>query len=153
MVRARATRLIPRAAIGVAPEQATLVNIETVMWVDAPRRRTLPTVTILGRDVHITIRLAHVTWDFGDGRSRTTNSAGTPYDRPCDTKMCPGYFGHVYRHTGRRQITATATWTASFTVGGGRPVAIPGTVAGPTAGADIHVKEARGVLVPNPGER
>ena len=60
MVRDEASRLIPQAAIGLAPEQATLVNIETVMWVDAASPHPLPAVTILGRGVRITIRLAHV---------------------------------------------------------------------------------------------
>jgi hypothetical protein len=155
MVRERVSRLIPAAAIGLAPEQTTLVNIETVMWVDAPRQRTLPAITILGRSVRITIRLAQVSWNFGDGERDTSPTAGKAYDGrtdPCDARLCPSYYGHLYVHTGMMQISATATWTATFTVGTGRPVTIPGTVTGPTATAPIHVKQARGVLVPNPGE-
>ncbi len=155
LVRERVSRLIPDAAIGLAPEQTTLVNIETVMWVAAPKQRTLPTITILGRNVHITIRLAQVSWNFGDGERDTSPTAGKAYDQrrdPCDAKLCPSYYGHLYVHTGIVQISATATWTATFTVGTGRPVTIPGTVPGPTATAPIHVKQARGVLVPNPGE-
>ena len=44
------------------------------------------------------------------------------------------------------------SWWASFTVGAGPPVTIPGSVAGPTATATIKVKEARAVLIPNPGD-
>jgi hypothetical protein len=155
MVRDHASRLIPQAAIGLAPQHATLVNIETVMWVDATSPNALPAVTILGRGVRITIRLAHVNWDFGDGDHLASIGPGKRYDErrhPCDTKLCPDYFGHVYIRTGTMSISATASWTATFTVDGGQPVAIPGTVTGPTAGAAIHVKQARGVLVPNPGQ-
>ena len=134
LVRERVSRLIPDAAIGLAPERATLVNIETVMWVAAPKQRTLPTITILGRNVHITIRLAQVSWNFGDGERDTSPTAGKAYDQhrdPCDAKLCPSYYGHLYVHTGIVQISATATWTATFTVGTGRPVTIPGTVPQP----------------------
>lgn len=154
MVRAQASRLIPAVAIGLAPDQATLVNIQTLMWLDTASSRALPLVTILGRQVQLRIRLAHVHWDFGDGQQANTRTAGTRYDArstPCDTTTCPGYFGHIFRHTGIKTITATAGWSATFTIGAGRPVSIPGTVSGPSTTATIHVKQARGVLVPTPG--
>ncbi|PZS27054.1 MAG: hypothetical protein DLM58_19415, partial [Pseudonocardiales bacterium] len=48
MVREQVARLVPRAVIGLAPRQATLVNIETVMWVGTGERRTLAPLMILG---------------------------------------------------------------------------------------------------------
>ena len=63
---------------------------------------------------------------------------------------CPDYFGHTYRGTGPVTVAATAYWQASFTVGRGGVVDIPGTVAGPTGTAELAVKQARSVLVPNP---
>lgn len=155
MVRDHAVRLIPAAAIGVAPKTWSLVNIQTVLWVDAPSPQTLPAARILGRDVRITIRLRDVRWNFGDGVTETASNAGKAYDDvhdPCSTKLCPHYDGHVYSDSGPMTITATAEWSATFTVGGGNAVTIPGTIAGPTARTTITVKQARGVLVPNPGE-
>ena len=153
MVRDRAVRLIPSAPLGLAPHDTTLVNIQTIMWVDAPKTRTLPAVAILGRQVVITITLDHVAWSFGDGHSDTSNGPGTPYSRshPCTTAQCPGYFGHTYLDTGSNSVTATASWTASFTVDGGAATTIPGTIAGPTARTTLAVKQARSVLTPNPG--
>ncbi|MBE7189754.1 MAG: hypothetical protein INR67_15805 [Jatrophihabitans endophyticus] len=154
-MRDRVVRLIPSAAVGLAPHGATLVNIETVMWVDAGDRQTLAPVEILGRRVVITLKLDHVDWRFGDGRSDRTGDAGRRYREhadPCTTRECPDYFGHTYQRPGRVHVNATASWTARFTVDGGAPVTIPGTVAGPTAQAGITIKQARGVLVPNPGE-
>jgi hypothetical protein len=154
MVRQQAVRLIPSAAIGVAPKTWSLVNIQTVLWVDAQSRQTLPTARILGQAVRITITLHDVRWNFGDGTTNTASTAGKAYDPkhdPCSTKLCPHYYGHVYADAGPTTITATADWDASFTVGGGNQVTIPGTIAGPTARTSITVKQARGVLVPDPG--
>jgi hypothetical protein len=153
MVRQRVVRLIPSATVGLAPRDATLVNIQTVMWVDAPATRTLPAITILGQQVVVRLKLDHVAWNFGDGDSATSRGPGKAYDEqrdPCQSARCPDYFGHVYRDTGRVNIAATAYWQASFTVDGGPTVNIPGTVAGPAGHADLAVKQARAVLVPNP---
>lgn len=154
MVRDRVVRLIPTAAVGLAPHGATLVNIETVMWVDARDQQTLAPVEILGRRVVISLRLDHVQWRFGDGSSDSTNGAGRRYREqsdPCTTRQCPGYFGHTYLQPERVHVNARAWWTARFTVDGGDSVTIPGTVAGPAGQAAIVVKQARGVLVQNPG--
>ena len=126
------------------------------MWVDAPKTRALPVVQILGQHVTITITFDHVDWTFGDGATSTESGPGSAYDEenhPCKTRLCPGYFGHVYLDRGTVQVKATASWQASFRVGGGPVVQIPGTIAGPVAATDLAVKEARGVLIPNPGGR
>jgi hypothetical protein len=155
MVVQRAERAIPAAAIGLAPRTTTLVNTQTVMWVQTASTRTLAPVTILGRTVTITITLDHVTWSFGDGAHDTTTGPGKAYDEthdPCETPMCPHYDGHVYTITGTMTITARATWRAAFRVGTGPTQQINGTIDGPRATAHIHAKQARGVLVPNPDE-
>lgn len=154
LVRQQAVRLVPSAAVGLAPHGTTLVNIETVMWADAPRRQVLRPVTLLGRRVVISLVLDHVAWVFGDGQSEADAPAGRAYDSehdPCRAKTCPQYYGHIYVQTGRVTVRATASWRALFTVDGGAGVDIPGTVDGPQAQAPLAVKQARGVLVPNPG--
>lgn len=156
MVRDRITRLVPGAAVGVAPQGRTLVNIETVLWVNAPRSRALSPLTILGRQVTVALSLDHVDWIFGDGTTGAATSAGKAYDDasdPCRTALCADYFGHVYRDTGAVTVSATVSWVASFRVDGGDGVRIPGTVSGPTGRAELTVQQARGVLVPDPGSR
>jgi hypothetical protein len=153
MVWQQAQRLIPTAQIGLAPRQDTLVNMETIMWVATARQRTLPTVTILGRPVHVQIRVDHVTWNYGDGHTSTSNGPGRPYDaqrHPCTTAQCPDYAGHTYTSTGRLTITATVTWQATFQVAGGPATPIPGTLDGPPNTATLLVREARSVLVRDP---
>lgn len=153
MVRQQVVRMVPSAAIGLAPKQATLVNIQTIMWVDAPASQQLAPITLLGQQVDVTLALDHVVWSFGDGSSDVSDGPGKAYEEandPCRSVSCPDYFGHVYRDTGTDTVRATAYWHASFTVDGGDAVDIPGTVAGPTGQAALTVKQARAVLVPNP---
>jgi hypothetical protein len=114
----------------------------------------LAPVRLLGRRVVVSLTLDHVDWGFGDGGSVHAGSAGRAYDAkadPCRAVQCPHYFGHTYRVTGPVTVSATAFWRAGFTVDGGAVIAIPGTVAGPIARAALRVREARAVLVPNPG--
>jgi hypothetical protein len=151
MVWEQASRMIPPAAIGLAPHENTLVNIQTIMWVDTAAARNLPTVAILGQQVSIDIKIDHVDWNFGDEKSDTSNGPGKAYDAhgdPCKDKQCPDYYGHTYATTGDMTVTATVTWQATFRVGAGAVTAIPGTIPGPTTNAAILVREARSVLVP-----
>ena len=151
LVRQQVVRLVPTAAVGLAPHGTTLVNIETVMWADAPHQQNLAPVTILGQRVVISLTLDHVAWSFGDGASATSGPGRAYSDSdPCRARTCPQYFGHVYDVTGSRTVSATAYWQASFTVDGGASQDVPGAVPGPAASADVAVKQARGVLVPNP---
>jgi autotransporter-associated beta strand protein len=153
MVRDEAERLLPHPVIGSAPPgHVTLVNTETVLWVATAPDRRLGTVTLLGRRVAIRAHVERVAWDFGDDSSTTTTRPGTAYTNahPCRTKQCPGYFGHTYSDTGTMTITADLTWTGQFRVDGGAWQTIPGTVIAAATSTSIDVKEARGVLVPNP---
>ncbi|MGI8677161.1 MAG: hypothetical protein ACR2LX_00450, partial [Jatrophihabitans sp.] len=124
MVLAQAKRLVPSAAVGLAPHGSTLVNIETVMWAEAPASRTLPAVTLLGRTVVISLKLDSVAWDYGDGASDPNGPPGKPYDAtndPCRLRQCTDYDGHTYLRTGPVTVTAVARWRASFTIDGGAP--------------------------------
>jgi autotransporter-associated beta strand protein len=152
-VRDEAEKLLPHPVIGSAPPgHVTLVNIDTVLWIDTTSRRRLGTVNLLGRRVDIRAHIDRVAWDFGDDSTATTAGPGTAYTNahPCRTKQCLGYFGHTYTDTGTMTITADLTWTGQFRVDGGPWQSIPGTVTAAAASTTIDVKEARGVLVQNP---
>ena len=153
MARAEAEKLLPHPKIGTAPAGGvSLVNIETVLWVDTKPDLTLGTVTLLGYRVTLRAHLERVDWSFGDQSSETTSGPGKAYtkDDPCTTAQCPDYFGHVYRNTGHLTIGAQLTWTGQFQVDGGAWQDIAGAVTAPAAGQPIHIREARGVLVDNP---
>jgi hypothetical protein len=152
-VQQRLVRLVPGSALGLAPQHVTLVNMQTVIWVEAPPVRTLGPLAILGHRVSVTLAFDHVRYDYGDGATDDAAGPGRPYDRAadlCKTRMCPGYDGHVYADTGHVTVTATVSWTVRFTVDGGSAINIPGTVTGPTASAPLTINQARGVLVADP---
>jgi hypothetical protein len=153
MVRDEAEKLLPHPRIGSAPPgHVTLVNIETILWVDTDPDRVLGTVTVLGQRVELRAHVERVRWQFGDGASEVTAGPGTEYSdaQPCDTKACPGYFGHTYERAGRVTITADLIWSGEFRVEGGGWQTIPGTVTAAATSTAVDVKEARAVLVPNP---
>jgi hypothetical protein len=154
LVMRQVRKLVPRPAVGIAPPGgATLVNIQTLLWARTPVEQSLGTVALLGHRVALRVQVAQVEWDFGDGQSDTT-SVPEPSYRPadhCRTVTCPGYWGHIYRSTGPMTITAIVTWSGRYRVDGGGWLDIPGTVTGATASAALTVRQARGVLVPDPG--
>ncbi|HEV7192710.1 MAG TPA: hypothetical protein VGN35_05825 [Jatrophihabitantaceae bacterium] len=151
-IRAEAQKRVPHPRVGVAPPGGTtLVNIQTLLWVDTPADLDLGTVVLLGQPVGLRVHVHHVAWTFGDGHSGVTTTPGRRYDPadPCRTAGCPGYDGHVYATTGRVSISAQVTWIGEYRVGTGAWQPIAGTVTGIGQSVTIAVREARGVLVPN----
>ena len=153
-------RLVPSPAIGAAPGKGrTLVNMQTILWVNSAADQSLGPVTLLGHQVGLRIHARATAWAFGDGITDTSAGLGRPYTAAdgCGDAICAGYFGHTYAGTGAMTISATVTWAGEFSVDGGpwRGIANPATgantVAGPTATRPIAVIQARGVLVQDPG--
>ena len=153
-------RLVPSPAIGAAPGKGrTLVNMQTIFWVNSAADQSLGPVTLLGHQVGLRIHATATAWAFGDGTTDTSTGLGRPYTAAdgCGDAVCAGYFGHTYASTGAMTISATVTWAGEFSVDGGpwRGIANPATgantVAGPPATRPIAVIQARGVLVQDPG--
>jgi hypothetical protein len=152
-IRAEAIKLLPTVAVGTAPVGRTLINIQTLLWAATAPTRDLGTPTITGHRVPIRVHFVHADWDFGDGTTGRTASPGKAYDRadPCTVPVCPDYQGHTFTETGMRVISVRVTWTAQYRIDAGAWQSIAGTITGPTGAATITVRQARGVLVANPG--
>lgn len=153
--RAEVIRLLPRPAIGTGPPGGvTLVNIQTLFWLDTAATRNLGTVTLLGHAVTIKTTVDHVSWRFGDGSTATITGPGKPYTsaNPCTTKLCPDYDGHIYRRDGTMTVTATATWTARYRVDNGPWQSLPAPINGTPSAITLTVKQARAILVPGPDD-
>ena len=153
-------KLVPSPAIGVAPGKGrTLVNMETIFWVNSAADQSLGPVTLLGHQVGLRIHARAAAWAFGDGSTDTSAGLGRPYAAAdgCGEAVCAGYFGHTYVSTGEMTVSATVTWAGEFSVDAGpwRGIANPATgantVNGPAATRPITVIQARGVLVQDPG--
>jgi hypothetical protein len=152
-------RLVPSPAIGAAPGKGrTLVNMETIFWVNSAADQSLGPVTLLGHQVGLRIHARATAWAFGDGSTDTSAGLGRPYAAAdgCGEAVCAGYFGHTYVSTGAVTVSATVTWAGEFSVDGGpwRGIANPATgantVDGPAATRPMTVIQARGVLVQDP---
>jgi hypothetical protein len=154
LVREQARKLVPHPGIGIAPPGgATLVNIQTLLWLNTPANQRLGTLTLLGHHVTIRVHIERIDWTFGDGHTDTTSSPQRKYDPAdsCHTTTCPSYWGHTYTNTGTMTIAATITWSGRYQIDGGAPLDIAGTVTSPATNTTVTVRQARGILVPDPG--
>ena len=146
-------RRVPHPAVGVAPASGrSLVQIQTLFWVNTPTQVDLGTVRLAGQLVRLRVTLRQVTWDFGDGHTDSTDDPGKAYthDDPCDTKMCPDYYGHVYHRHGTYPVSAQVSWTGQFQLAGAPWRQIPAPVTGPPRTTTVHIYQAHGELVPDP---
>jgi hypothetical protein len=154
-LREEAIQLLPAIQIGSAWTTRALVNAQAIFWAETDADRSLPTATVVGRQVQLRIGFDHADWTFGDGATDTTTDPGTPYSEanPCDTAQCPGYYGHTYTDTGPVTITLTVAWNAQFSLDGGATWtdvdAVP--LTGPQTTHALDVVQARGILVQDPG--
>lgn len=153
-LREQAIRLLPAVAIGSAWKNVALVNAETILWAATRTARPLPSASLAGQQIALRIRFVSAHWDYGDGTRQTIATPGKPYDSadPCHTAQCPHYFGHTYARTGSMTITLTITWHAQYRTTGPW-IDIPDDITGSPSRHTVVVKQARAVLVPNPGER
>ena len=152
VVRASVVKALPTPVIASAPpaEALPLVNVQVITWlVAADGQVGLGSAVLLGHTVDFRGQVKTVQWSFGDGSTATSTGPGRSYDlevNPCRDYLCPGYFGHVYRHGGPVTITASATWTAQFRVDGGAWVDV-GVVQGRVGQLQMTIHTARAVLV------
>lgn len=150
-LRQQVLRLLPTVRIGSAWTTRALVNAETILWAETSARRSLGTVTVVGRQVGLRIAFDHADWSFGDSATDTTTDPGRPYSKsdPCETAQCAGYYGHTYTDTGPVTITLSVAWHAEFSLDNGTTwtAVDPAPLTGPSTTHDLTVVQARGIIV------
>ncbi len=148
-------KLLPPVSIGEPPgKHETLVNLQTILWAATTPNRNLGRVQVIGQPVWLRLHFDHAAWNFGDGHADTTTNPGKPYDaaaNPCLAKECPDYYGHTYTSNVSVKLALTVAWRADYSLNGANwaPIDTP-PLDGPQTTAQLHVLQARGVLVPNP---
>lgn len=152
-IRDRVIRLLPPVPAATTGAN-TLVNIQTLLWADTGRDRSLGRVTVVGQPVWLRLAFDHAEWDFGDGTTATSDTPGKAYDPdgdPCRTVSCAGYFGHVYSGAGPVTVGLRVGWRASYSLDGSsfQPVD-DAPLTGPLSTESLLVRQARGVLVTPP---
>ena len=120
------------------PGGRTLVNLETNFY--TTDSSAIPRdITIAGQAVSIRATPVSYTFHFGDSKSTTTASPGSPYP---DLDVV-----HVYSRTGDVGVSLDTTYAGEYRIGNGQwtPIADTLTVAG--AAQDLAVLEAKPQLV------
>ncbi|MFB6720310.1 PKD domain-containing protein [Kribbella sp. NPDC056345] len=132
--------IFPKLRVYVQPRERTLVNLETIVYTDDKGVTTVP-VRVAGFAVVVTAVPVSYTWHFGDGASRTTESAGKPYPSQEIT--------HRYMKRGDVRLSVTVNYDARFEVEDLGPQFI-GTVPITGPATPLQVREAVPVLVEPP---
>lgn len=129
--------------VTIQPAGRTLVNADTIVYTSKDKW-TKYGIDLLGFKVDVEGTPTGYKWDFGDGQTLTTKSAGKPYPAKDVT--------HKYmKRADQLGVSVTTTYEAKFRVDGGawQTIEQPLTVTGPTTALDV--REAIPVLV-DPGE-
>ena len=119
------------------PGDMVIVTKDLIVYTD-PSSRTLST-TVGGTAVSVVVTPVSYRWDWGDGTSTTTRDPGAAY--PHQTVV------HRYRELLQGVVvTLTTTWSATFSVEGGPPQPVSGTVTTTESSAPFDLVRLVGVL-------
>ena len=119
------------------PGDMVIVSKDLIVYTD-PSSRTLST-TVGGVPVEVVVTPVSYTWDWGDGASTTTTDPGAPY--PYQTVV------HRYRQRLKGVVVSlTTSWSATFSVEGGPPQPVSGTVTTTESSAPFDLVRLVGVL-------
>lgn len=128
---------VPHLRSQTQPDNKTLVNFDTIFYVDARQFRR--TVTLLGQRVALDITPSTFVWNHGDGTTSTTSQPGARY--PAKDVV------HRYQKAHRTVAhSVTIVWTARYQVGNGPWQPVPGTVTTSGPATDLRIAEATPVL-------
>ncbi len=112
---------IPPSDIFVMPEGWGVVNKPVAVWAGNNSSRT-ETMELAGYTVEIRVTPAQYKWNFGDGNTTTTTSAGRKPRYAHDADI-----SHSYTESGEYTINLTTSYVGQFRVDGGAWEDIPGT--------------------------
>ena len=119
------------------PGGLVVVSKDLIVYTD-PSSRTLST-TVGGVPVEVVVTPVSYTWEWGDGTSTTTTDPGAPYPRQTVV--------HRYRQRLKGVVvTLTTTWSATFSVAGGPPQPVSGTVSTTETSPPFDLVRLIGVL-------
>jgi hypothetical protein len=102
------TRLLPGSNLMYQPNKDALTGVPIYFWSETNPIFKVAT-TILGVGVSVLMKPSFE-WEFGDGRTFSTSSAGGPYPNSTVT--------HIYKSAGRYNATVRISWAGSWAAQG-----------------------------------
>ncbi len=123
------TRLLPGSKILYQPNNDALTDVPVYFWSDTNSVFSVIT-SILGVGVNVLMNPSFV-WNFGDGTTFSTSSAGGPYPDSTIT--------HTYKSPGIYTVNLSISWAGSWAAQGAAMVPILGGVIVQSATATIQV--------------
>jgi hypothetical protein len=144
--RAEQSITLPSPAIGVNPPAFSVVNLATWLWVDPSIWHPYSATASAGwASATATATPTSVTWQMGNGQSVTCDGPGTPYDAALPASDQATSCSYTYRESSAGQpspngdpadasfyVTATVSWSVSWSGGGSSGVLPPLTTSSAT---------------------
>jgi hypothetical protein len=130
----------------------TLVQLPLILHFDDPRQFAAA-ATIRGHSVRISAYADSFRWSAGE-QVVDTVEAGAPYDEGhhCVRGDCPYYLtAPGFADTGQYPLSLSVRWSAECQVDDGPIIAIPDPIVITSPTLTIHARQARGVLISDPG--
>lgn len=134
---------LPESRLVLDPERKTLVNFDTIFSTRA--NGFVRSVTLLGQPVTLDITPSRFTWDHGDQTALVTDFPGLSWRRSVPVES-GRYLTHQYLHAGIVKPSVHTTWSATYRVGNGPWLTVPGTITITGDPVPLHVLEAPPVL-------
>lgn len=138
-IRDEAQKAAPVPVVNVEPENRSYVNLPTNVFADDEGAVEV-TVQLLGQPIALSFEPTAWVWDFGDGGSGS--GQGIEGARVGQA----GAVEHEYRRSGDASITLTRTYAVTFTVPGGQPTPLPGTINAASEPYPLEIREIQATV-------
>lgn len=129
-------RMLPPSQIRYQPNRGVLPYLPVVFHSGQPQSIPATEYVVAGERVHLD-PIAHWQWEFGDGSSLATDSAGSVY--PDES------ISHTYRWQGEFRVVVTTTWSATYYIDDLGPFEVVNPVY-QSDSALVRVGQARALL-------
>ncbi|WP_349827968.1 PKD domain-containing protein [Brevibacterium litoralis] len=131
---------IPSSTLHAYPADWSVAHRETAFWADSSTH-TLD-LTLAGFPVQVRATPVEYRWDFGDGTTETTTSAGFEPDTIDQATLT-----HVYSEAGEVTVDLTTVYSGMYRIGTGPWLLIAGHAQVASTGVDMEIYRFHRYLV------
>jgi hypothetical protein len=138
-------RFLPAAAtLHAEPDGWAVVGVPANFWADV--RAVTVRGSLLGETAQVRFTPEAYRFDYGDGSSRTSGTAGASWAALGQQELTATPTSHTYLQRGTRSATVTVVYAAEYRFAGGPWIAVAGAVSGTTPPQRVLVVVERTAL-------